>query len=229
MLRVLFLAIFILPILPVPAGAEAAANGTYLILGTTVGKTNNPRARPEYMADLGMELGAQIGLGYAYRAFRLEAQTGYEAFFLDNLRPASGGSLYNVNAYGKASGPIAMANLFFRPGEAGSFNPFVGAGIGVARLNTKFKGDFCSVPLSACYSDERIASGRETVGAWQWAVGMSKLSRDGNSEFFIGYRYFTTRDFSTNLAGYGPITQDGVESHSLMLTLRWYFGALGRK
>ncbi len=227
MLRVLVLAISILSLLPSPAGAQQDSGGTYLILGTTVGKTNNPRGRPEYKADLGMDLGAQIGLGYAYRALRLEAQVGYEAFFLNNLNPASGGSLYDVDGYGKVSGPVAMANLFFRPGEAGSFNPFLGAGIGVANLNTKFKGDFCSVPLANCYVNERIASGKETVGAWQWAIGMSKISTSGGSEMVIGYRYFTTKDFDTNLAGYGTITQDGVESHSFMLSIRWYFKALG--
>jgi hypothetical protein len=227
MFRILVLAAFILSMLSPPAGAQQETKGPYLILGATAGKANNPRGRPEYKADLGLELGAQIGFGYAYRALRLEAQAGYEAFFLDNLNPSSGGSLYDVDGYGKVSGPVAMVNLFFRPGESRSMNPFLGAGIGFASLNTKFKGDFCSVPLSTCFSDERIASGKETVQAWQWAFGMSKMSRYKNSELFIGYRYFTTKDFNTNLAGYGPVTQDGVESHSLMLTMRWYFGANG--
>nr|AHM02042.1 surface antigen msp4 family protein [uncultured miscellaneous Crenarchaeota group] len=227
MIRILVLAAFLLSMLSTPAAAQSETIGPYVILGATAGKANNPRGRPEYKADLGLELGGQIGLGYAYRALRLEAQAGYEAFFLDSLNPASGGSLYNVDGYGKVSGPVAMLNLFFRPGEPDSMNPFVGAGIGFANLNTKFKGDFCSVPLSACFSNERIASGNETVQAWQWVIGMSKMSRYKNSELFIGYRYFTTKDFSTNLAGYGPVTQDGVESHSLMLAMRWYFGANG--
>lgn len=229
MLRVLVLAAFLWPMLQQPAAAqETAGGGTYLIFGATTGKTNNPRARPAYMADLGLEFGMQMGLGYAYRGFRLEGQVGYEAFFLNNVLPGSGTVLSDTDIYGKATGPVAMANLFFRPGGAGTFQPFVGAGIGVASLTTDFRGDFCSVPLATCFTNTKLVGGKETVGAWQWAIGMSKLATDGNSELVIGYRYFTTRDIDVDVAGYGTVLQDGVESHSLMLSWRWYFGALGR-
>jgi len=230
MLRILVLAVLLWPMLQSPAAAQAKAGdgGAYMLLGATAGKTNNPRAWPTYKADFGLELGAQLGLGYAYRGWRVEAQVGYEAFLLDNLAPAAGAGLSGVDGYGKTTGPVAMASLFFRPGEAGTFQPFVGAGIGLARLNTEFKGDFCSAAQATCYTNARIAGGSDTVEAWQWAIGMSKLSWDESREVVVGYRYFSTRDYQVELVDSGPVTQDGLESHSLMLSMRWYFGKTRR-
>ena len=43
----------------------------------------------------------------------------------------------------------------------------------------------------------------------------------GNGEWYIGYRYFGSNDIELNVIGYGPMTQEGVQAHSLMLGWRW--------
>jgi hypothetical protein len=56
-------------------------------------------------------------------------------------------------------------------------------------------------------------------------AGLAIPNRIGNAEWFIGYRYFATADLELNVAGVGPVTQEGVQSHSIMLGIRFRFKA----
>ena len=198
----------------------ASLGGTYISFDFSAGKPNDPRAPGVYEADLGMELGVRLGLGYAFDSLRAEVQIGYEGFGLNGVSPLPDSPLAGTDdTTGDISGPVVMGALFYELGAPGG-GPrwFLGAGIGFARLEADYHGRVCW--LLVCNDGEQIVDGTDTVAAWQGMAGLSMPNKHGNAEWFIGYRYFATADLGLNVADVGPVTQEGVRSHSVMLGIR---------
>lgn len=219
-------------LLPALAAAEETAQGgtppvssrgPYLSVEMSAGKPNDPRAAGVYEADMGLETGLRLGAGYAFEGLRLEAQLGYEAFLLNNLNPLPGSPLSEADTTGELSGLVMMANLFYDFGAPGGTRPFLGAGAGFANLKADYHGYYCSLLPFGCWDGEKVVGGSDTVAAWQGMAGISRPLSGGRGEWYIGYRYFGTGDIGLNVVGYGPVTQEGIQSHSVMLGWRWRF------
>ncbi len=212
-----------------PAAAQAGAppadspGGTYWSFDISTGLANNPRAAGVYEVDLGMEFGARLGLGYAFDRLRLEAQLGYEGFSLSSLEPLPGSPMAATNFNeGGLTGPVMMGNLFYDFGAPGGARPFLGAGFGFASLRARYQRNlYCILICLGGDGGEPVVSGSDTVAAWQGMAGLSIPLQSGRGEWFIGYRYFATADLGLNVVGVGPVTQEGVQSHSLMLGWRF--------
>lgn len=194
--------------------------GTYIMFDFSAGSPNDPQAPGVYEADLGMEFGTRLGVGYAFNSLRAEVQIGYESFTLNNLNPLPDSPLTETDSSGDLSGMVMMANLFYDIGATGGPRPFLGAGIGFANLEADYHGLVCFI---LCSEGAQIVNGSDTVTAWQAMAGLSTPLRGGHGEWFIGYRYFGTEDTSLNVVGYGPVSQKGVKSHSVMLGWRIKF------
>ena len=228
--RVMAICGFLIAAPPLAAAEEAAeggpppgpARGPYLSLEMSAGKPNDPQAPGVYEADLGFATGLRLGAGYGFDSLRLEGQLGSETFYLNNVNPVGGDAISESDTTGKLSGLVMMANLFYDFGTPGGTRPFVGAGIGFARMKADYHGFYCSILPFGCWDGEQVVDGSDTVAAWQAMVGLSKPMRNGHGDWYIGYRYFETADIGLNVVGYGPVTQEGVQSHNVMLgwTLR---------
>jgi opacity protein-like surface antigen len=195
--------------------------GPYLSLDVSAGQPNDPRAAGVYEADLGLELGTRLGIGYAFEHLRAEFQLGYESFLLNNVNPLPGSLLSEADTTGDLSGTLAIANLFYDFGEPGGTRPFVGAGLGFGHMKADFHGFYCFILALTCWDGEQVVNGSDTVAVWQGMAGLSRPLSNGRGEWFIAYRYFETADIELNVVGYGPVTQEGVRSHSF--TLGWRF------
>lgn len=195
-----------------------SSGGPYISIDFSAGSPNDPQASGIYEADLGMEFGARLGVGYAFGGLRLEGQLGYESFTLNNLNPVTGSPLAETDSSGELAGLVMMANLFYDIGTPGGPRPFLGAGIGFANLEADYHGLVCFI---LCAEGAQIVNGSDTVAAWQGMAGLSTPLSGGHGEWFIGYRYFGTGDIGLNVVDYGPVTQEGVQSHSVMLGWRF--------
>jgi opacity protein-like surface antigen len=217
-------------LLPWATGATAAETsglaadnnrGLYIAFDFSGGAPNDPVADGVYEADLGFETGLRLGMGYAFAGVRLEGQIGYENFYLNNVNPLPGSPLSEADTTGDLSGPVMMANLLYDFGAPGGTRPFVGTGVGFANLKADYHGFYCSIFTLQCWDGEQVVSGSDTVMAWQAMAGISTPTSSGNGEWYVGYRYFGSSDIELNVIGYGPVTQEGVQAHSLMLGWRW--------
>ena len=206
------------------AGSEPApdpARGMYLSFDFSAGSPNDPLAAGVYQADLGLESGLRLGVGYSFGGLRLEGQIGTENFLLNNVNPVPGSPLSQADTIGDISGPVVMGNLFYDFGAPGGARPFLGAGIGFAKLKADYHGYYCFILVLQCWDGEQVVGGSDTVAAWQGMAGISWPLNRVRGEWYLGYRYFETADTDLDVIGYGPVTQEGVRSHSVMLGWRW--------
>jgi opacity protein-like surface antigen len=200
------------------SSSPGSLGGLYVSFDFSVGSPNDPEASGVYEADLGLELGTRLGIGYSFDGLRAEAQLGYQSFTLNNVNPVPGSPITEFDSSGDLAGLVMMANLFYDFGVPGGARPFLGAGIGFANLEADYHGLVCFI---LCSEGAQIVDGSDTVGAWQGMAGLSTPLRSGHGEWFIGYRYFGTDDIGLNVVGVGPVTQEGVQSHSVMLGWRF--------
>lgn len=195
---------------------------TYWALDFSVGAVNDPLATGVYTANLGVEVGARLAVGYAFERLRAEVQFGYEGFSLSGLEPAPGSPMAGASwIAGGLTGPVVMGNLFLDFGAPGGARPFLGAGVGVASLKARYQSNlFCFLICLGGDGGAPVVYGSDTVSAWQAMAGLSTPLGSGRGEWFIGYRYFGTAALSLYVAGVGPVIQEGVQSHSVMLGWR---------
>lgn len=148
-----------------------------------------------------------VGLGYGFGPFRAEGELGYRE---NDLKSFSGGA-------GAASGEVRtwsmMANGFYDFNVGGSVTPYVGAGVGVARVDL----DGISQGGTA------LADDRDDVFAFQAMAGLrvplsDRLSAD------LGYRFFTTQNPDFTSTG-GTGFSGRYRSHAVTVGLAWQFGA----
>lgn len=201
--------------------SPAPPGGPYLSLDFSAGKPNDPRAADVYEADLGLEMGTRVGVGYDFDGLRAEIQLGYESFTLNNVNPLPGSPLSEADTTGDLFGPAVMANLLYDFGPTGGTRPFIGAGAGFARLQADYHGFYCFVLILQCWDGAKIVTGSDTVAAFQGMAGISRPLGNGRGEWYIGYRFFGTADLNLNVVGDGFVAQEGVQSHSVMLGWRF--------
>jgi opacity protein-like surface antigen len=183
-----------------------AAEGMYV--GAKVGLSilsdsninGNDGYSSEYSYDNGF--GLDVALGYKFPMFRLEGEAAYYANDLNGYSDRDGS--------GEADGDVkhlsGMINAYFDFDNASVITPYVGAGLGVAKV------DLSDTTFTWDDSD--------TVYAYQFMGGAS-FALTPQLGIVAEYRYFGTQDPEFDHDD-GSIKAE-IESHNLMVGLRMQF------
>lgn len=193
------LAVAAVGFLELPAQAQTTP-GSYVLGGAGLSLLEDARdrgaANTTHEFDPGWTgLGA---VGYAFaNGLRLEGELGYRRNGVDN-------------GPGNASAWSLMGNALYDFNTGTRFTPYVGVGVGGARLN------FNNVATGGTTVDDG-----DTVVAYQGLAGVG-YQVTTNLSVDLGYRYFTTEKprFSSSA---GTVESD-YDDHAVVLGLRYQFG-----
>jgi len=188
--------------------AADRATGTYLSGGIGANFANDSDVSGTGIStDVGYENGIAgvLALGQAYaNGFRGEIEIGRRSNSIESSGATSTG--------GNASVASAMINGYYDFATGSAFIPYLGAGIGAARLNMNVS------PVGTT----RIDSADNTF-AMQGIAGVGFQMTD-NWTGTVEYRYFTVQDAEVNTLAGGKADVD-YDSHAVMVGLRYTFGA----
>lgn len=151
----------------------------------------------------------QAHTGYAFRSFafatpRVEAELGYRSSGLKSLTDVDG-----TSGHTSALSLMTNASLYFLPKR--SWHPFVGAGIGMARISADWRSD-----------NGKLVDDTDTVFAYQGFAGVS-YDVAKNWELSAQYRYFGTQDPEFNATDGDKFTGE-YSSHSILAGVIYKFG-----
>ena len=153
-------------------------------------------------ADLTMESNVGILAAAGYRfggGLRAEFEIGFRRSDLDQLEGVEfrvGGTTHGVPVPIDADGQVDVLSFMVNgvyDFDAGSFRPYVGAGIGLASLDGEIKSASGQVPGVILDSDDVAASDTGAAIAYQVLIGVGFPLSD-NLGIFAGYRYFATSE-----------------------------------
>lgn len=133
---------------------------------------------------------------------------------------------------GSPSGSIEswslMFNVLYDFAPDAKLNPFVGAGLGVNRLDVTTLGQFSGVPAGQAAIQNLTVDDDDIAIAWQGIAGLAWKATD-KLKLDVTYRYFSTDDHSWKSTGSGalqPGTFEGqYKDQSLTVGLRYSFAA----
>ena len=149
-------------------------------------------------------------VGYDFRAFRAEIEASYRESGVDE---ASGFGV-SVQGKGEVSALSAMANAYFEPTlQIGPLQPYVGAGIGIARFRAS-QVEAVGIPGAG------PVTASETGLAYQLLAGAGWRLSD-QATLTAGYRYFATPDIDTTIDPIGPLEIDGLGLHAVEIGVRF--------
>lgn len=147
--------------------------------------------------------GRQFGNG-----FRAEAELGYRRSEADTTQVSSGPEF---NTTGSMSALSFMANGYYDFDVGMKIKPYVGGGIGLARVSAN----------DLRFNGAQLADDSDVVFAYQ-AIGGLGYGLTQNLTAFVEYRYFATVDPTFNATGGGDYESQFM-SHNAMLGLRYHF------
>src|SRR5712672_2575127 len=142
-------------------------------------------------------------------------------------------SAYNTNAYTASKSEwVALVNAYIDLGTWWSITPFVGAGVGVASIRIDHFRDLNLIAGGGGYAP----SGTKTNFAWALHAGAS-YKVTSNFALDFSYRYLNLgsgesgllQNFDPLASGaqppFYPVTFNKIQSHDLMLSVRWMLQA----
>jgi len=155
-------------------------------------------------------LGYQMGNG-----FRVELEPGYRRNSADSTTTNVG----DRDADGRLSALSLMTNAIYELPLTFGLRPYLGVGIGGARLSADF-----SIPNVA--GADLSVDDEDWVFAYQGIAGLGFALSD-TVTLGIDYRYFKTQDpeFNSNRAGAGGKWEGEYASHTILASLRYSFGS----
>ncbi len=180
---------------------------------TTVGDLGSGRIG----YDTGYAITAAVGRKVEY--VRLEGELSYSASDME------GGSVSysddTITASGSAGGDVQtlsfMLNTYFDIDTGTSLTPFIGGGIGVAKIDAKIWGRGTKEEGGVVSSISESTSDDDVVFAYQGIVGVA-YAINANTSLDLSYRYFATSDPDFK----GDIDSEYGGNH-LMLGFRYSF------
>lgn len=196
--------------LAMPATATAS-DGFYLTLGAGAVFPHNSDIEGSGInqsVDLDMGWGVMGGVGYGYgNGFRSEVNLNYSDVSVDNVSGATGNGDVDVLNL--------MIDLLYDLDVGMPVTPYIGAGIGVARVD--FDG------ISPVAGNNSEIDDEDVVFAYQGIAGLSYLLNE-EWTLFADYRYTGTLDpgFTTNQ---NVDVDSEYADHRVMVGFRWFFGA----
>lgn len=207
----------------------AAAGGAMLALAATPSQAQGPWygsvngnavwvSDPDWSSNIGVSgdlefdsgWGIDGALGYSLsgslQGFRVEGEVGYRSNDIDKV---------NVNNFGQFPGATGdadvwtgLVNGYYDIDLGSNFIPYVGAGLGVARVSGKI-----TVPGAAI-------SDNDTVFAYQLSAGVG-YAVSPTTTLFAGYRYLATDDL--DFSGGGTTVSTEYHSHNAQAGVRFSF------
>ena len=167
----------------------------------------------EFSSDVEFDTGVHLGaaVGYDFGQFRVESEFGFQSHEFEEMTDLkiNGIPRSDVNADGDYDAFIFLINGFYDIDTGTRFTPYLGGGIGFARLDIKnlFIGE----------EGIRIVRGDEddTVFAYQLAGGMAYEIME---QLFADLSY---RFFATSEPDFGGLEE--YSSHNLMAAIRFSF------
>lgn len=193
-----------------PASAEQPTTGPYVSFGGGAqwlrnSKTTAPPVSTTYRFNTGWAAVGALGYGLG-NGFRVESEIGYRQ---SDVNKANTGA-----ASGKAKAYHLMVNGLYDFNLGWPVTPYVGAGVGVARVNF----DSVTVPLAGRTIDDTA-----TTFAYQGIAGVAYAITQ-NLKFDVSYRYFgTSNPYLKDSAHVDERAQ--YRDHTVLAALRWEFGA----
>jgi len=190
-------------------GAQAQDPGAYISggAGWSLPQDSDFSGGGVSSADLENGWNGVLGLGYGFASgFRGEVEGGYHRNNVDDIN--------GVSASGHFRAWSLMGNVYYDfRNMLGSVTPYVGAGLGGARVHA----DGITPVGASSVSDD------DTSLAWQLMAGVAMPLAE-QLEGTLGYRYFAAPNLDYNTAAGASIDSD-YRTHSVMVGLRYSFGA----
>ncbi|MBR9835796.1 MAG: porin family protein, partial [Alphaproteobacteria bacterium] len=184
-----------------------------------------------------------LGLGYGFdNGFRLEGVVDYRTGDLDVGPGINGGlpadiigadsstALYAAHADGNMQVWDLMLNGLYDFNRDGTYQPYVGVGIGAATVSAKARNLAAATGFGGSMTGAYGANGfsdEDSGIAYQALAGIG-YSLSDKLKLDLGYRYYTIDNL--DFKGVGPLgervnyTAD-YQDHSVTVGLRWNFGA----
>jgi OmpA-OmpF porin, OOP family len=148
--------------------------------------------------------------GYNFGYFRAEGEIGYRRNAVNNVNIIG----FNFPTSGDANTLSLMANGIYDFFPNSQWTPYLGAGVGIARVNAN---NFNSGGV--------LINSINTQFAYQGIAGVS-YSIAPQLSLAVDYRYFSTLDpaFSVESDAGGGTFSPGYHTHNVFLTLTYHFG-----
>jgi opacity protein-like surface antigen len=204
------------PIEPLPAWSD----GLYFLWNWDLGDSANPTTDADFSVDTEGSLGTGFGFGYRLAGMlRLEGEFHAQWFRVGSLDLGPGAPIVPFDYSGGLQATGLMANLFVDLPAWRTVRPYLGAGYGFSRVDAEYNESICIV---ICFStDNKVVDDWDLAEAWQAQAGIAFTTREANSEIYIGYRYFETDDLKLQTLSGTPFTQEGIQSHTLSVGVRF--------
>ena len=206
-----FLLAALVSLAPLAAGAadSAADKGFYIGAGIGPNWTRDSSITGTGInvdADFGTGWAGTLTAGHAYgNGIRSEIELGRRGNDLDSLSGATGGT-------GDVTAWSGMLNVLYDFRTGTPLTPYVGAGIGAARVSLDAR------PIGASRIDDS-----DTAFAYQGIAGVGYRLNDA-TQAFLDYRYFAASGLGFSTAA-GTAVDADYKNHTLMVGLRYSFGA----
>lgn len=198
----------------------ATASGLYFSGELGIGGAPSTSAPGIYEASIDYTSGLSGGVGYRIGPVRLEGQLRVDYFDVSSMNPVPGSPLGSPETAVNFTGWGLMANAFYDFGAVGKVRPYLGAGMGFVDMSAQAEDfKFCFV---VCMQRSPVITGSDTVMAWQAMAGLTIPASWIGGEWQLAYRYYRTDDMRFQLDGYGPFTQNGLESHNVTFGVRHF-------
>ncbi len=153
---------------------------------------------------LGYDFALAQGVG-----LRPEIELGYKTNDIDSH---SIGGVNTAGADGRSEAYVAMANFYYDFENSSRFTPYVGAGIGAARVNLD---GYSSTTTGPMIDDS------DTVFAYQGIAGVD-FALDEQWSIFSDYKYFTANDPEVTTSA-GNTTDVDFDTHNVQVGLKMKF------
>lgn len=151
---------------------------------------------------------AMVTGGYAWgNGLRTELEFGYRDTDVDSVSPGG------LEGDGSVNALSAMANVLYEFDFGIGLKPYLGAGIGIARVEAE---DVTAAGVG-------VTDDGDVSWAWQGIAGAAYGVSD-NLDLTVDYRYFQAPDVQLGLAG-GLEGDTDYTNHAIMVGLRYTFGA----
>ena len=205
---------------PLPGAGDPWGGGFYYLLDFSMGDSANPSTDADFSVDLDWSAGLGFGVGYRIGPLRLEGDLNTQFFRVGSLDLGPASPFPTADYAGGMRTLNAMANLYVDLPAAGKARPYIGAGLGIARVSAEYNESICFI---FCFSTKNeVVDDWDRVAAWQAMAGISFENFGSNTEWFVGYRYYETEDLDYRTISGTTFRQDGLKDHSLMFGMRFF-------
>lgn len=205
---------------PLPNAAEPWPGGFYYLLDFSLGDSENPDTDADFSVDLDWSTSFGLGAGYRMGPLRLEGELNTHFYRVGSLDLGPSSPFPPADYAGGMRAYNAMANLYVDLPQAGAMRPFIGAGIGLARVEAEYNESVCFI---YCFSTSNaVVDDWDAVAARQAMIGASFDAIGSNMEWYVGYRYYETDDLDFRTLSGVPFRQDGIRDHAFLAGFRFF-------